>query len=152
MDHCTDHRTAEDCQPGRDRFTREELLNMLSDRDRLMDVSNVCIIKIRLADYTLVEYNDAMCRMIGCSREDYERRFHRRMAEYFTGGDRAALEKLQKAVERPWPPEKAAFPGLGMPIAKGSVWIGVPPPSRDRPETGPPGFCVCGLPRRYRRW
>ena len=55
MDHCTDHRTAEDCQPGRDRFTREELLNMLSDRDRLMDVSNVCIIKIRLADYTLVE-------------------------------------------------------------------------------------------------
>ena len=75
----------------------EELRERIQDRDLLMSISEVCIVKVCLKDFTLLEYNDAMCRMIGCTQEEYENRYHHSMTEFFTGKFRKEFENLKKA-------------------------------------------------------
>ena len=54
----------------------EALEKRISDWDLLMSVTDVCVVKIDLRDFAIVEYNDAMCNMIGLTREEYEKRYH----------------------------------------------------------------------------
>lgn len=65
-----------------------------------MSISEVCIIKVSLQDFTLLEYNDAMCRMIGCTPEEYEHQYHHNMMEYFQGKFSSELENLKKSAQR----------------------------------------------------
>jgi PAS domain S-box-containing protein len=106
-------------------LSRQELEKRLHDYEQLMNVSEVCIVKIRLADFTIEEYNDAMCQMIGYSRAEYEEKFHHNMQKYFAGEYRLELEKLQQAALRAITKKKASFAiHIRVPTKHGAVWVG----------------------------
>ena len=77
----------------------EQLKKQIRDRDLLMSISEVCIVKIRLSDFVILEYNDAMCRMIGCTRQEFDERYQGRMEQYFAGRYRSELDGLKKSAE-----------------------------------------------------
>ena len=102
-----------------------ELKVRISDRDLLMSISEVCIVKISLKDFTLLEYNDAMCRMIGCPPEEYERQYHRSMEEYFTGKYRSEFVNLKKEIARAIAAdERSVAVNMRVPTANGFAWVG----------------------------
>jgi len=97
----------------------------IRDRDLLMSISEVCIVKVELKGFTITEYNDAMCRMIGCTRDEYENRYHRRMDEFFTGEYKGELDTLKGLVKKKLAAGKDRFSmNLHMPTARGPVWVG----------------------------
>jgi PAS domain S-box-containing protein len=101
------------------------LKEQIRNRDLLMSISEVCIIKISLKDFTLLEYNDAMCRMIGIAPEEYEHQYHRNMEEYFTGRFRGELDNLKIATERAVAAgEPSVSLNMRVPTANGFVWVG----------------------------
>jgi len=103
----------------------EALQEQIRDRDLLMSISEVCIIKVSLKDFTLLEYNDAMCRMIGIVPEEYEHQYHRNMEEYFTGRFKSELDSLKKATERAIDAgEHSVSLNMRVPAANGFVWVG----------------------------
>ena len=102
-----------------------ELEKRIAENRRLMDTSEVCIATIDLRDYTLADYNDAVCRMIGFSREEYEARRRHDMAEFFTGEYRDELDRLRDAVENALSSGQTRFTlHLRIPTAQGRVWVG----------------------------
>jgi len=102
-----------------------ELSAQLNARDLLMSISEVCIIKVNLADYTLLEYNDAMCRMIGCTPEEYEQRYHRRMEAFFAGEYQSELDGLKKIAADAIAQKKNRFTlNLRLPSVRGPIWVG----------------------------
>jgi len=109
-------------------------------RDLLLGVMDVCIIKIRLSDYSIVEYNDAMCRMLGCTREEYEARYHHKMSEFFTGEYAAELDKLKKMVQDTLAAGQKRFRlDMKIPGPKGLIWVGGAASIADTdPDTGSP--------------
>ena len=117
-----------------------ELEAQISDRDLLMSISEVCIVKIDLATFTFLEYNDAMCRMIGCTREQYERLYHRDMAVFFTGEYRGELDSLKTAAANALAEGRNRFAlNIRIPTARGPVWVGGVASFTDRdPGTGRP--------------
>ncbi len=103
----------------------EKLQEQIARRELLMSISEVCIIKVSLADFTLLEYNDAMCRMIGCTMEEYARQGGRSLEALFTGESRAELEKLKEAAGQAIAAgEHRITLSLRVPAAGGTVWIG----------------------------
>ena len=118
-----------------------ELREQLSDRDLLMSISEVCIIKISLRDYTLLEYNDAMWRMIGCTREEYESQYRSSMEAYFSGEFRADLDTLKNEAARALEAGERRFAlNMRVPTAGGFVWVGGTASFADYdPDTGRPG-------------
>lgn len=102
-----------------------ELKKQLADNILLMDITEVCIIKIKLSDFTIVDYNNAMCTMIGYSREEYNRIFHGRMDAYFTGKYQKELDTLKRDSAEALATGKKTFPlNLQVPTRNGAVWIG----------------------------
>jgi len=117
--------TIETEQQAEIRHLNTELEEQLRDLDLLMSISEVCIIKIRLADFTLLAYNDAMCRMIGCTTEEYKNRYHGDMAAFFAGEYRKELEGLRRAAAEAIEQKKSRFTlNLRLPAARGPVWVG----------------------------
>jgi PAS domain S-box-containing protein len=97
----------------------------IRDRDLLMSISEVCIVKVELKGFTITEYNDAMCRMIGCTRDEYENRYHCRMDTFFAGEYRSELETLKRLIKENLAAGKDKFSlNLHMPTARGPVWVG----------------------------
>ncbi|HUM83431.1 MAG TPA: PAS domain-containing protein [Lachnospiraceae bacterium] len=119
----------------------EELRERIQDRDLLMSISEVCIVKVCLKDFTLLEYNDAMCRMIGCTQEEYENRYHHSMTEFFTGKFRKEFENLKKAAAQAISAGEKSFAiNMRVPTAGGFVWVGGSASFTDYdPETKWPG-------------
>jgi len=104
---------------------KNELEKRIEDHDLLMNTSEVCIIRIDLSDYSIIEYNDAMCRMIGYSREEYERLFHRDMKAYFVGEYRKELESLGSSAAAAIAEGRQTFTlNMRIPTKGGSAWIG----------------------------
>ncbi len=102
-----------------------ELKAQIANQNLLMSISEVCIVKIRLSDFTLLEYNDAMCQMIGCTKEEYENKYHGSMAAFFTNEYRGELEKLKKAAAETMAAGKNKFDlNLRIQSADGPIWIG----------------------------
>jgi PAS domain S-box-containing protein len=118
------------------------LENRIAEIDRMMDISNVCIVKIDLQDYSFAEYNDAMCRMIGITREEYERKYHHHMDAFFTDEYREELDKLQKAAKKALKEKKQGFSlNMKIPSKGGSIWIGGEASFCDEdPQTGRPKY------------
>lgn len=103
----------------------EELSRQLREHHLLMDSTGVCIIKIDLHDYTIAEYNDAMCSMIGFTREEYELRFRHDMNAFFTGKFKEALDELKNTVEETLKAGKKRFLiDMQIPTSRGARWIG----------------------------
>ena len=102
-----------------------ELEKLILDRDMLMNITGVCIVKISLPGYTLTEYNDALCRLIGYTREEYEQRFNRGMAGNFRAGYRKELDLLRKAAAEALAAGRHSFTlNMRIPTRKGSAWVG----------------------------
>ena len=117
--------TKETRQQAEIRRLNAQLEEQISDRDLLMSISEVCIVKIDLADFTFLEYNDAMCRMIGCTREEYESFYHHDMAKFFTGEFRGELENLKKAVSDALAEGRSRFAlNIRIPTIRGETWVG----------------------------
>lgn len=118
----------------------EKLEEQISDRDLLMSISEVCIVKINLEDFTFLEYNDTMYRMIGLTQEEYENRYHHDMKEYFTGEYRKELEDLRQAAKEALAAGQERFAlHMCVPSVKGPVWVGGAASFTDyHPETKKP--------------
>jgi PAS domain S-box-containing protein len=111
----------------RDEISRlnAELKKRISDRDILMSISEVCIVKIDLRDYTILEYNDTMCRLEGLKQEDYDKQYHRDLDTFFGGKFRTELDNLKKEASRAIAAgEKRIDLNMRIPTARGFVWIG----------------------------
>ena len=126
---------------------REEIVRLnhemeehIREHDRLMNVSDVVIVKVRLADYTFAEYNDAMYRKIGFTRDEYEKSFHHSMEAYFTGGYEEELLKLKRAVSEAMEKGRESFSlEMKLPAKNGAAWISGEASFCDiDPETGKP--------------
>jgi len=103
----------------------EALEKRISDWDLLMSVTDVCVVKIDLRDFAIVEYNDAMCNMIGLTREEYEKRYHGSMALFYTGKYFVELDKLKKLIINAMKEGKSKIAlDMRVPSAKGELWIG----------------------------
>jgi len=102
-----------------------ELSRRLREHQLLMDTSGVCIIKIDLHDYTIAEYNDAMCYMIGLTREEYEAQFHHDMTDFFTGEYKKEFDEFRNTVKEALEKgEKHFLINLQIPTPNGGRWIG----------------------------
>ena len=101
-----------------------DLEKRVADHDQLMNISDISIITISLPDYTVKEYNNAACELIGYTREGISGRFHSRLAEYFTGPYRKNFELFQAVVEEAEKAKKPSFSvTLRIPSAKGALWV-----------------------------
>lgn len=89
-----------------------------------MQEAGVCIVKIRLSDMTLIEYNDAMCEGIGYTRKEYERLFHHDMKQYFSGEYKKELTHLRRKAADAFAQGEQCFSiNMRVPTKKGEIWI-----------------------------
>ncbi len=92
---------------------------------QLMNVSNVAIVQIDLKTLEAVRYNDAVCSILGVTREECEAAFHHDMKKLFAGKYQQQLKNLKKEIASSLAKGKKDFSiDMEMPTASGSVWIG----------------------------
>lgn len=136
--------TRETHQQEEIRRLNKELAQQIEDHNLLMNISEVGIVKISLKDYTLLDYNDAMCRMIGYSREEYETLFHHDMKLYFSGKYGTELDMLRNTAEEALKQGRKSFSlHIKIPVKDGGIQIaGVGSFSEFNPESGKPAYMV----------
>lgn len=96
----------------------------VASHDQLMNVSDIVIMTVSLPDYTIKEYNEAMCELIGLSRTEFDGQYHDRIEEYFQGAYRKSFEVFATAVQEAIKAKKKAFTiTLRIPSARGPLWV-----------------------------
>jgi PAS domain-containing protein len=101
-----------------------DLKKRVADHDQLMNVSDISIISLKLPNYDIVEFNNAMCDTLGFSRQDFKEKFKERLTEYFRGAFAKSLSSLKAQVKRAEESNNRAFSfTIRVPSGQGPKWI-----------------------------
>jgi len=130
------------------RFERlnAQLRQQFAEYDMLMESTGVCIVKVRMDDGFPVEWcNEAACRAIGYTKDEYEARFGYDIRAYFRGREemiQPLLDAEKAAIESGMPRFQAL---VRMPSREGFFWAQCAGTFMDSdPKTGAPA-CVYGV-------
>lgn len=112
-------------KPDHVRHTSSDFsLRNKSEYEALMDLSGVAIAKIDLETFQAVEYNDAVCKILGVTREQCEALFHHNLNEIFTTQYRGILDQLKAKIEDTLTKKEASFTiDMQMPTINGTTWV-----------------------------
>ena len=122
------------------------LRQQFAEYDMLMESTGVCIVKARMEPGFPIEWcNEAACRAIGYTKEEYEAQFGRELRSYFRGREELSAV-LKKELEAALQGGRQNFQALAkLPCRKGFFWAQFTGTFTDYDrQTGRPA-CVCGV-------
>lgn len=94
------------------------------DYNNLMNLSGVAIAKIDLTTFKAVEYNDAVCHILGCDRKQCEEFFQHDMNRIFADTFPQELVRLKQKVSETLSKGEDTFTiDMQMPTLTGSTWV-----------------------------
>jgi len=94
------------------------------DYENLMNLAGVAIAVIDLKTFEVVEYNNAVCKILGCTRQQCEEIYHHNLKNIFTKEYKRELKCLREKVTLTLKKGEESFAvDMQMPTDAGPVWI-----------------------------
>jgi PAS domain S-box-containing protein len=102
----------------------DKLSKNIEEQNQLMKISGICLARISLNNFSLIECSDTVFSMVGYSRNEAKAIFHNSLKEYLAGDYRKEFEtfssKINEALQRG---EKSMTMIIKLPSKTGFLWV-----------------------------